>query len=395
MFYKSAITSVLTILLAGCASIGPKQVHLDRNAYDEVVRQTSFQEILTNIVRLSYLEPTSYMQVTGVTASYSLSNSMGISGEFPFWSKSVQTSPGSPAVSTIERQFGISPSTTFTDSPTISYVPINSAQFVSVMQTPINFSDLNLLYNGGIDDFELLSRLVFNSMGPLDNASSLTDPRVVNKIEYQQYDKLLDRLLSMIHDGSLTVEPANLANHSVLLLQFKPGTENSPTAIAIKQTLKVATDSHSIIFMKKNTATLIAGPSKTLFIDEGIPPGATNIVFIKMRSIYGILTFLSHTVQIPASDIKAGFTQHILDKNGNPINWTPIMKGLMTIYSSDQEPEDAFVKVQVHGHWFYIKNTDIDSKTTFSLIMRLISLSGGLEVSGGQQSGPTLSLPIN
>ncbi len=63
-------------ILAGCTSIGPRRVHMDRGVYNNVVRQTDQEQLLTNIVRQRYLEITEYIQVGSLTASYSLSESL-------------------------------------------------------------------------------------------------------------------------------------------------------------------------------------------------------------------------------------------------------------------------------------------------------------------------------
>src|SRR5690349_6508547 len=106
----------LSLLLVGCHSIGPKQVQVDRAPYNEIVRQTDYEQILSNIVRMSYVEPTSYLKITNLTASYSLSSSLSAS---PSWSKSMSYGIP-PSTSNITPSFGLAPSVSYSDSPTIS-----------------------------------------------------------------------------------------------------------------------------------------------------------------------------------------------------------------------------------------------------------------------------------
>jgi len=154
--------------------------------------------------------------------------------------------------------------------------------------------------------------------------------------------------------------------------------------------LGVAPKATSIVFAAESMRVLQKGPTGELISGNNNP--ANNVVIVRTRSIYGIMSYLSHAIQIPESDVN--ITQHIVDKNGKPIDWNRLMQGLMVIYSSDSEPEHAFVKTYVHGHWFYIQESDIASKSTFSLITRLIRLMGGLSSESNQQLAPTLTLPV-
>ena len=45
-------------------------------------------------------------------------------------------------------------------------------------------------------------------------------------------------------------------------------------------------------------------------------------------------------------------------------------------------PDRAFVSVHYRGHWFYIDDADLDSKTTFDLLPHLVSLQSVTLVAG-------------
>jgi hypothetical protein len=44
---------------------------------------------------------------------------------------------------------------------------------------------------------------------------------------------------------------------------------------------------------------------------------------------------------------------------------------------SSDEPKDAAVKIPYRGHWFWIADNDLSSKTTFNLLTYLFSLKAG------------------
>jgi len=62
----------------------------------------------------------------------------------------------------------------------------------------------------------------------------------------------------------------------------------------------------------------------------------------------------------------------------------------MRIRSSNGRPAAGSVSVEYRGHWFYIDDSDLSSKSTFSLLGQLFALQAG----GGKAISPVLTLPI-
>lgn len=58
--------------------------------------------------------------------------------------------------------------------------------------------------------------------------------------------------------------------------------------------------------------------------------------------------------------------------------------------SGTERPTNAHVAVNYKDHWFYVDETDQDSKSTFSLLVEL----SRLELTGKSGPGPQLTLPI-
>lgn len=388
MAYKRILSLLLSLSLTACSSLGPDTLRSDRASYDDIVRQTDSQQILTNIVRLRYVEPTSFLEITSINASYSLSNSVTVSPAPSFSSTRVN---GSPTSNTTIVAAGISPSISYSESPSISYAPINSSQAVTILQQPITFNEIAILLSGGIDDVSLFGRLLFNRVNSLDNAVSATNPYVVNKIEYEDYYKFLAIFGKLLKEKKSHLVPATYNGNVVFNLVFAPGVAQSADAIKMKKMLGVNLKSKNIVFTSENINPLIFNSTGEVVVDETQSKGS-NIVFVETRSIYSIMTYLAHAVQVPPEDIQSNITQESLDEKGVPFVWSPLIQGIMTIYSSDSSPSDAFIKTYVHNHWFYIKNSDIQSKATFSLLMRLITLTGGIQAPTNAQ-GPVLTLP--
>jgi len=62
----------------------------------------------------------------------------------------------------------------------------------------------------------------------------------------------------------------------------------------------------------------------------------------------------------------------------------------MRIASSSMPPDNAYVAVRYRGSWFYVNDSDLTSKSTFSLLMQLFALRAG----DVKSAGPVLTLPV-
>jgi hypothetical protein len=63
----------------------------------------------------------------------------------------------------------------------------------------------------------------------------------------------------------------------------------------------------------------------------------------------------------------------------------------MRILAGDAAPKDASVAVKYNDRWFWIPDTDIQSKSTFAVVMLLFSISE----TGVKGGGPVVTIPAN
>ena len=63
---------------------------------------------------------------------------------------------------------------------------------------------------------------------------------------------------------------------------------------------------------------------------------------------------------------------------------------LMTIKSGSQKPADPFVAVQYQDMWFWIENTDHDSKRSLVYALALITL-----LDSDSKTGGSVVIPVN
>ena len=113
-------------------------------------------------------------------------------------------------------------------------------------------------------------------------------------------------------------------------------------------------------------------------------------IIIEPRPLMGTMFFISHGVQVPQEMLDSGLV-HINRPSGNEnYNWHPMLTGLFQVRSSSSKPDNPYLAVPYKGYWFYIDNTDIDSKET----MVLMSIMFQLQAGGGESISPVLTLPV-
>ena len=64
-------------------------------------------------------------------------------------------------------------------------------------------------------------------------------------------------------------------------------------------------------------------------------------------------------------------------------------KPLVRIHSATEAPTDAYTAVAYKGHWYWIDDTDIASKRTFTFLMILFSLAE----TGQSTAAPVVTVP--
>lgn len=378
------------IILASCTSFGPQEIKADMPAFSDVLMHSSTEQILRNIVYLSYGQPVSYLKITSIATSYSLTTSAGANAG---WSEG-DTAGGFPNTSLVQ-SLGISPSISYSNSPTISYMPVDDAAFVNMIDQPLTFQQIALLYNGEVSNLRLLWRLIFSQIGDLENSPGAVNSDGEENDDFGEYITLTIALNKTIKKKTSTFSLINYKDQTGLMLHFKPNFTNSDDVIVIKKLLMIPPKYNDIFFINTTAKNVTLSQDGLTFIaDEFLYNNNNNLTFVKLRSISSIMRYLSHSVRVPDKDLKKGYSVNFKDSEGQPHRWSKSLDDLMTIYSSDSEPSDAFVKTFVNNHWFYINMSDTNSKYTFSMLMKLMTIALGYAQPLNAQNTPILTLPI-
>lgn len=100
--------------------------------------------------------------------------------------------------------------------------------------------------------------------------------------------------------------------------------------------------------------------------------------------------YLSHGVEATEGDLSAGRVTVTRYNTGEEFNWKEVTGDLMRVQSAEEEPENSMGAIQYRGQWYYIEDSDLNSKSTFSLLGQLFSLQAG----NAKSFAPTLTLPV-
>jgi hypothetical protein len=120
------------------------------------------------------------------------------------------------------------------------------------------------------------------------------------------------------------------------------------------------------------------------------PPGERDAIAFGTRSLLGSMFYLSQGIEIPADHLERSLVTVTRDRAGEAFDWSRLAGDLLRVRSSSRKPQGAAVAVPYRGAWFWIDDADLDSKSTFALLVQLFSLQSGAATG----SAPVLTLPV-
>jgi hypothetical protein len=330
------------LLFTACAQVGPRALTAGRPLYNIAVQETESQQLLLNIVRQRYNDPVMFIDVTSITSSFNVSASAGLFGD-------LVTSGSHSATGTL--------GASISEAPIISYSPNVGESFVRQMLTPLDLSTVGLVLQAGWS-IERLFLVIGQSIDSYRTFSSGEDPEA----QFRRLQEVLSALRSMQRSNIMTVgvEPGAEGELDGLILMFAPEAKDLPAYATVCEFVEVPCDGRAL-YLKQAVGEV--DDDKTLTLST--------------RSLYSTLFFLSRGVEVPVEHRQRGIASDLSRIPGGPFDWNNPEGALFHVRSSADEPKDASVRVFYRGSWFYIADTDRDSKVTFALLSTLMTLQSG------------------
>src|ERR1700720_668973 len=349
--------AVLTSLVAACTSIGPGTVPHDRIDYASAIGNSWKEQTLLNIVKLRYADMPVFLEVAQVIAGYQLQSAL--SGNFTLGNFT------SSFIDRLAATGGATAASTYTDRPTVVYQPLTGVDFLKRLMTPIPPSSVLFMVQSGYSA-ELVMPIMLNSINGLNNESNRlrrpADPKFTRLVELMREGQLAGAIQIRIE------RPKDSAESSVLIF----GPSKDPQLAARGRELK------SILGIKPDL--------RELKVNYGGYSGKDDEIDMMTRSMLQIMLEFAAVVQVPEADVVHGKATPGLVETQAPVALNgPPLRVLVT----DTPPQDAYVAVQYDRRWFWIADTDIQSKNTFAIIMLLFSIAD----TGVKGSAPAVTIP--
>jgi len=342
---RSLLLLVLAVGLSGCLNVGPSTIVGDRFKYNQAIRDSWEEQMLTNMIAIRYGESPVFFNVASVIAQYELSTSGLLKGSINTGFGGAETLEGGASAVWSER-------------PTITYAPVEGQEFAINLLTPITPSELFALIEAGWNAERSL-RLLLKSI----NGLRAYDPssRELNPDFFQVLDAF--RVLQEERALGIRREPAESRVRTFVYLRDVEANDR------IEGALELLMDRLRLNRDQNGGVEVVFGP---YYVDG-------NTLTVQTMSVMDILTESSAYIEVPESHIAEGRTlpnRHSSDDDA-------YSRPLLRILSSEKKPNDALVAVQSRGYWFYIDDRDIDSKKAFSFLMIIMQLSAAHQGSRG------------
>ena len=347
----------VTLVASGCqATFGPRAVERTHPAYNEAIITSVNEQMLQNLVRMRYRDVTFFLEISSVTTSLSLAAQAGVSAAMNFGSRDT-LSPGA----------GLS----YADNPTISYTPLQGENLLKSLLSPLQLEAILVLTQSGWK-IDRVFGLCFERINNLYNAPSASGPTPNREPDYAEFNHLLEALRRLQEKRLIEI-----------------GTKQHEHSSGITVRLTADTD-------KEETARIY----ELLQLNRGVTDFDLNTDFLKVkdtqwsvrtRSISGLLYYLSQNVDTPEQHRSGGLVTVTESHSGGRFDWTHTPAGRrFKVRTSPERPDNAYIATYYRAHWFYIEDTDLESKSTFMLLRQLFDLQAGQTKS----QGPTLTLPV-
>lgn len=347
------------ILLSGCSPrINTDAMKQNRYDFNSAVIRSWDEQMLLNLVRMRYRDNPLFLEVGNVVASQSTKISGSLGGEVDFAPQNTGA-----AVVGAGREITL--------APTVTYAPLQGEDFAKRMLSPIPPSTIFLLSQSGWS-LERLLLCCVQTMNDVPNAVSASGPTPDFVPTYESFRDLSNafRIVQRANGLQLTM---NKDGQSLLLTFRNTGAPNVDSAVsAIRTILRLSTDD-SIYIVSPNSIR-----------------NSGNEIALTGRSLLSVMYFLSQSVHVPEAHEKMGIVTVTRDEKGNRFNWDAVIGNVMTVHSSAAPPELAAVKIPYRGAWFYIADTDLTSKTTFTLLSFLFNL----QAANKSGADPVLTYPV-
>jgi len=347
---------LLVLMLTGCSGFGPSTLKNNRYNYNTTIQKSNDQQLLLNLVRLKYRDTPYFLEVNSVAAQFKYSVNGGTDA-------TVQNG--------VKGLFGFSAGASLEETPTVSYAPLQGEKFIQRFLSHISLQNIFLLTRSGWS-FDRIFRVCLERIGNLKNATTASGPTPEVAPAYKDFAEAANLIRKLQLKDGYTLFLEARGNIPELIFQFERAGENFPE-------------------LRKLNSLLGLPANNTRFVLTTHPThNGLQHLRVETRSLLGMMYYLSHAVETPEEDRASGKVTLTYLPSGKPFNWADVAGDILQIHSQTYRPVEAAISVYYRDTWFYIDDSDLQSKSTFSLLAQIFSLQSG----NAKSMGPLLTLPL-
>ena len=332
----AASTTIVGVLLtmAGCTSVGPGTINRDRPAYGESLADSWKDLMLLNVVKLRYADVPVFLDVTSVINQYIREGQIGVTS--PGWDR--PNSVG-PPVGTIGGRWS--------DRPTITYNPLTGDAFSQSLLSPIPPSSVMSLLQAGWP-----AKFVFSvAVRSINGVHSGSRTRLFERDRDPAFVQFAEDLQMIQREVGIGVRVVTKAQGKTVLIIIPRGLEGEVGAARERVGEILGLD---------------PGAKELDLVYASVADGDREVAMLT-RSMLEILGEVSTLVEVPQLHIDEGRTRATsAPKEGD----LPIR-----IHSGTAKPDDSYAAIEYRDHWFWIDDTDFQSKRVFTFLMIMLSLA--------------------
>ena len=351
------------LVLTGCSTVGLGNVPKTREGYNQALNQSDNEQFLMNIVRLHYDKSPFFVGVDSITTRTTLKYSTG--GD----DTKVGNATNGRNFPALGAFWNVQPNIEFTTSPTITYSPLQGTSYISGLLTPIDITKFYYLAQSNLS-LSAVFKLTVEQIGNQMNLSELSDATQFT-YDNKGFNDFVGTLDDLRHSSRAGVFLGNYQKNQVLIV----ASYDDAAAAKLSQLLKLKKPYRKII-LSRFASNNVSG----------------NVVKFQTRSFFSVLNYLSKGVIAPAETEKGfGVASRSSLNQQQQINLARMTDGLFQMQSSESEPKNSRNKIEYEGRWYYIPNSDINSKATLMLVKLMYALQAG-EVTDSTWS--VLNIPV-
>jgi hypothetical protein len=321
-----------------------------------VINTTEDQQMLMAIVRNRYGETMSMLAVTNVTANIRFAASAAAEvGIGPPQSYETNLTPLSGGLA-------------YEDNPTISYTPVEGADHFDRLMSPVPLN-IFVIFARSVKSSRLPFLMITRSINELRNPEFIRSP--LSEPD-PRFLRLVDLMMGLIETGNLGWErdPHEEAQFSIIIRD---------------RTRTRSKEIREFLELLDLPQKLVDSKSIVLPVFHSIEKPVSEGIAVTTGSIYDLIEILSASIDVPEEHRRSGLA----------VNYPPMgFAGKdVRIFRSTELPANASVAVKYRHAWFYIDETDQNTKLMFRILRTLwkdkIALTDQL------QPAPVLTVPAD